>query len=197
LTESTWGITGITIIVPLKAAPGKPWVFRADRVGREPSDFDLALLANGFYIVAAPVVAQAGPMQKEWDSLYYLLTANGFSKKPVLEGTGAGAGEAYAWAILNSEHVSTIFSINPELRSLQTKASSFDRLDVFVRAGISLINICGSLDPLLKENTLAVERRYKQLGGKMKVIVHERQGHYVSDSDDPKKVVDFILQNNL
>jgi hypothetical protein len=196
-TESTWGITGITIIVPLKPAPGNPWVFRADRVGREPSDFDLELLANGFYIVAAPVVAQAGPLQKEWDSLYNLLTTNGFSKKPVLEGTGAGAGEAYAWAILNSGHVSTIFSINPLLHSLQTKTPSFDKLEVLVHAGISLINICGSLDPSLKENTLVVESRYKRLGGKVKVIIHEGQGHYISDPGDPKKVVDFILQNSL
>jgi hypothetical protein len=114
-----------------------------------------------------------------------------------LEGTGTGAGEAYAWAISNPEHVSTIFSVNPQLRSLQTKTALFDRLDTLVHAGISLINVCGSLDPLLKENTLAMEKRYAELGGKMKVIIHEGQGHFVSDPDDPKKVIDFILQNNL
>ncbi len=197
VTESTWGITGMTMIVPVKPAPGKPWVFRADRIGREPSDFDLALLASGFYIVAAPVLAQAGPLQKEWDSLYNLLTSNGFSKRPVMEGNGTGAGEAYAWAISNPEHVSTIFSVNPQLRSLQTKTILFDRLDTLAHAGISLINVCGSLDPLLKENTLAVEKRYAELGGKMKVIIHEGQGHFVSDQDDPKKVIDFILQYSL
>jgi hypothetical protein len=196
-TSSTWGITGMTIIVPLRPAAGKPWVLRADRVGREPSDYDLALLAKGFYIVAAPVTEQAGPLQKQWDSLYYLMTVNGFSKKPVLEGTGAAAGEAYAWAILNTRKVSAIFSINPVLRSLQSKTIISDSLNLLANENIVLVNVCGALDPWFKENTQVVEKRYNQLGGKIKVILHEGQGHFVSGTDDPDKVVDYILRNTV
>jgi hypothetical protein len=193
-TSSNWGITGITVIIPGNPAAGNPWVLRADRIGREPSPYDLALLAKGFYIVAAPVTSQAGPLQKEWDSLYNLLTANGFSKKPVLEGTGTGAGEAYAWAVLNPSRVSTIFSVNPVLRSLQTKTAAIDNLNTLAHASISIIDICGALDPGLKENTLSVEQRYKQFGGKIKVIIHEQEGHFLSPSNDPETLVDFILQ---
>jgi pimeloyl-ACP methyl ester carboxylesterase len=195
-TGSTWGITGMTIIVPKVPAADKAWIFRANRIGREPSDVDLAFLAKGFYIVAAPVVSQAGPLQKEWDSLYTLLSSSGFSNKPVLEGTGAGAGEAYAWAILHPDRVSAIISVNPVLRSLQTNDSIVNKLNLLARAGILLINICGSDDPWINENTLAVEKRYKELGGEMKVIIHKGEGHFLSSSDDPKKVADFILQHN-
>ena len=34
-TESQWGLTGMAVIVPKAAAPGKPWVFRADPIGRD------------------------------------------------------------------------------------------------------------------------------------------------------------------
>ncbi len=61
-TDSPWGITAMTVIVPGTAAPGKPWVFRADRIGRNSEVVDLALLAKGFHIVAAPVTAQRGPV---------------------------------------------------------------------------------------------------------------------------------------
>ena len=52
-TGSPWGITGMAIIVPKTAASGKPWVFRADPIGRNAA-VDQALLARGFHIVVAP-----------------------------------------------------------------------------------------------------------------------------------------------
>ncbi len=56
------GVEGtITVIVPKTAAAGKPWVFRADFVGRD-AVVDLALLAKGFHIVTGPVPYNAdGP----------------------------------------------------------------------------------------------------------------------------------------
>ena len=63
-TKSPWGVTGMAVIVPRTVAPGKPWVFRADRIGRDAAVVDLALLAKGFHIVAAPVVAQSGPVTR-------------------------------------------------------------------------------------------------------------------------------------
>src|SRR4029453_7123761 len=50
-TRSPWGVTGMALIVPKTVATGKPWVFRADRIGRDAAAVDLALLARGFHIV--------------------------------------------------------------------------------------------------------------------------------------------------
>ena len=44
----------MTIVEPKTAAPGNPWVFRADRVGRKVEVFDLALLRMGFTLSRHP-----------------------------------------------------------------------------------------------------------------------------------------------
>ena len=189
-----WFLTGITVIVPKTPAAGNPWVFRANRIDRaEPSAVDLGLLARGFSIVAAPIDTQPGPDHKEWDSTYQLLTANGFSKKPALEGSGMGAGESYAWAINNPDKVSCIYAENPLMRSiLFPNLSPLDNLASLAQAGIPLLHVCGSLDPLLKDNSALVEQRYKALGGQITVILKDGVGHYPLGPIDPQPVVDFI-----
>src|SRR5262249_4179496 len=155
--------------------PGKPWVFRADPIGRDAA-VDQALLAEGFHVVIAPLVAQAGPVRGQWDELYKRLVAQGFSSKPVMEGAGTAAGGAYAWAIENPEKVSCVYGENPALRSLMAKEPPLDHLDALARAGVPIIHTCGSLDPWLEGQTRVAEKRYKELGGRMTVIVDEGRG---------------------
>ncbi len=193
-TANWLGLTGMTILVPKQPAPGNPWVFKADRIGRETEPVDEALLAKGFYIVAAPVTEQAGPVRKQWDELYQLLTSHGFSSKPVMEGRGAGGGEAYYWAINNPGKVACIYVENPVLRSLQAKAPLTDSLAPLAGAHIPILHVCGSLDPWYPVNTKEVEKKYRQLGGAMKVIVKEGVGHF-EVLQDPKPVVAFILNS--
>jgi pimeloyl-ACP methyl ester carboxylesterase len=194
-TDSPWGITAMTVVVPKSAAPGKPWVFRAERIGRNTEVIDLALLAKGFHIVAAPVTAQSGPVREQWDSVYKLLTDNGFSRKPVMEGAGTAAGEAYAWAVENPDKVSCIYGENPALRSLMSKKAPIDHLAPLAKAGVPLIHVCGSLDPWLDEQTRVVEKRYKELGGPITVIIKEGEGHFPLAPKDPKAVVELITKS--
>ena len=126
-------------------------MFRADYVSRD-SVVDLALLADGFHIVTGPVPYNAdGPSLQSWNAVYKLLTDHGFSKKPVLEGAGGAAGEAYAWAIANPDKVSCIYGENPVLRCTMTKAQPLDNLAALAKAGVPLLHVCGSLDPMLNE----------------------------------------------
>jgi hypothetical protein len=191
-TQSPWGITGLAVVVPKTVAPGKPWVFRADRIGRETGVVDLALLAKGFHIVAAPLVAQSGPVREQWDAVYKLLTDHGFSRKPVMEGAGTAAGEAYAWAVENPDKVSCIYGENPSLHSLMSKSPPLDNLTSLAKAGVPLVHVCGSLDPWLDDQTRVVEKRYKELGGRITVIVKEGEGHHPLAPKDPKVIVDLI-----
>jgi hypothetical protein len=192
-TSSTWGITGMTIILPKKAAPGHPWIFRADRIGREAEPVDLALLAKGFTIVAAPVTEQAGPLRKQWDEVYQLLTSQGYSSRPAMEGTGAGGGEAYYWAIGHPNEVSCIYVLNPVLRSLQAAGPLTDSLAGLAKAAIPILHVCGSLDPWYAVNTVVTKAKYRQLGGHMKVMVKEGAGHFDALPPDPAPIVDFIV----
>ena len=62
----------MSIVVPQKPAPGKPWVFHPSFLERD-SAVALALLAKGYYIVLPPI-SGTGAVQKEWDEVY---TADG------------------------------------------------------------------------------------------------------------------------
>ena len=65
---------------------------------------------QGFHIVTGPVSTDAnGPVREQWNAVYKHLTDHGFSRKPVMEGAGTAAGEAYAWAIENPDKVSCIY----------------------------------------------------------------------------------------
>ena len=191
-TDSPWGLGGMAVIVPKVAARGKPWVFRADPIGRDAA-VDQQLLARGFHIVVAPLISQAGPVRGQWDDVYKKLVDQGFTRKPVLEGAGTAAGEAYAWAIANPDKVSCIYGENPSLRSLMAKEPPLDHLDALAGAGVPLIHACGGLDPWLDGQTRVVERRYKELGGRMTVIVDAGRGHHPTAPRDPRPVVEFIL----
>ena len=133
-----------------------------------------------------PLTAQSGAVREQWDATYKLLTDHGFSRKPVLEGTGTAAGEAYAWAIENPDKVACIYGRNPVLRSLMSKTPPLDNLAPLAKAGVPLLHVCGSLDPWLADQTRVVEKRYKELGGPITVIVKEGEGHLSARTEGPE-----------
>ena len=132
---------------------------------------------------------------EQWNATYKTLIDNGFSKKPVLEGIGAKAGETYAWAIANPDKVSCIYARNPFLHSLMAKTPPNDDLAPLAKAGIPILHDCGGLDPWLNDQTRVVENRYKRLGGHITVIVRRGEGHFPLSPKDPASVVDFILKH--
>jgi hypothetical protein len=183
----------MSIVVPQKPAPGKPWVFHPSFLERD-SAVDMALLAKGYYLVLPPI-STPGAVQKQWDEVYQRMVDNGFAKKVVMEGTGAKAGESYAWAIANPDKISVIYARNPLLRSMMSKTPPIDNLAPLAKAGVPILHDCGSLDPWLKDQTRVAEKRYKELGGKMTVLVSKGEGHFPLSRKDPKPVVDFILSH--
>jgi pimeloyl-ACP methyl ester carboxylesterase len=186
--------TSTAVIVPSTDAAGMPWVYRAGFVFRD-AKIDQELLARGFHIVTAPVTTNAdGPLMKDWDVAYEYMIGHGLSKKPVIEGAGGGAGEMYAWAIENPGKVSCVYAENPRMRSALAKSQPLDNLAPLAKANVPLLHVCGTLDPWFKDNTLEVEKRYKQLGGKIQVIVKRGVGHTPLAPDDPTPVVDFIVR---
>ena len=184
----TFSLDAMSIIVPKTVAQGKPWVFTGDPIEKN-STVEQALLAKGYHIVIVP-----GMEQKRWDDTYKLLVDNGFSSKPVLKGTGPKAGEAYAWAVANPGKVSCIYARNPLMRSLMAgNAQPIDNLAALAKAGVPVLHDCGASIPGWMSQTRVVEKRYKELGGKITVIVREGEGHFPLSPKDPKTVVDFIL----
>jgi pimeloyl-ACP methyl ester carboxylesterase len=184
-----------TILVPKTSAPGKPWVFRADWVERD-AVVEQALLAKGFHIVTGAVPYNAdGPLPAQWNAIYNHLVAHGFSPKPVMAGAGGAAGEAYAWASANPDKVSCIYAENPLLHSNMGQVQPLDNLGPLAKAGVPILHVCGAEDPWLDSQTRVLEKRYRELGGKVTVLVQKGQGHYPLAPNDPKPAVDFITSN--
>ena len=193
-TSGKFRTGGMSIIVPKTVAPGKPWVFTGDPIERD-ATVEQALLAKGYHILIVSPLG-SGMTQKQWDDAYKLLVDNGFSNKPVLKGTGPKAGEAYAWAVANPDKVSCIYARNPLMKSLMAgKEQPIDNLAALAKAGVPVLHDCGALDPWLDNQTRVVEKRYKELGGKITVIVRAGEGHFPLSPKDPKSVVDFIIKN--
>jgi pimeloyl-ACP methyl ester carboxylesterase len=190
------GIRGsIGLIVPKVEMAGKPWVFRADLVGRD-AVIDLELLAKGFHIVTGPVPYDTdGPVLQQWNAVYKHLVDQGFSKKPVMEGAGGAAGAVFAWAIENADKVSCIYCENPILRSSMPKTQPLDNLAPLAKANVPLYHVCGSRDPWLNSQTRVVEARYQKFGGQMTVVVKKGEGHYPLAPLDRSPVIEFILKN--
>jgi hypothetical protein len=195
-TSSQWGVTGLAVIVPKTVARGKPWVFRADAITRDAA-IDQALLAHGFHIIIPPLTAQSGAVRTQWNNAYQLMTGHGFAKKPVLEGTGTAAGEAYAWAIENPDKVTCIVGQNPALRSLMSKTSPLENLSPLARAGVPLLHVCNKTDPWFNEQTKVVEQRYKEFGGQIAVIINESDDRSPLGAAAQSRAVDFIIGKTL
>jgi hypothetical protein len=74
-----------------------------------------------------------------------------------------------------------------------TKAQPLDNLAPLAKAGVPVFHVCGGLDPMYTSQTREAEKRYKELGGSMTVILQEGAGHYPTAPLDPNQVVDFIV----
>lgn len=120
---------------------------------------------------------------------------HGFSAKAVVEGAGGAAGEAYAWAVENSDKVACVYAENPVLRATMSKTPPLDNLSPMAKAGVPLLHVCGSLDPWLESQARVAEARYKQLGGQLTVTVKEGEGHYPLAPKDTGPILEFIARN--
>jgi len=134
----------MSIVVPQNPAPGKPWVFYASFLERD-SAVALALLDKGYYIVL-PQSRIREPSKSSGTRSISGWSRTDFQKKVVMEGTGAKAGESYAWAIANPDKVSVISARNPYLHSLMSKTQPLDNLAPLAKAGVPILHDCGSLD---------------------------------------------------
>lgn len=189
--NSPWGATAASVVVPNVIAAGRPWIFRAGFIERD-AMVDRALLAKGYHIVTAPIPVRVQTLRTEWDATYQLMVDHGFSRHPVLEGTGTDAGELYAWAEDNPDKVGCVLAQNPALRSLIAKTPPLENLVPLAKAAVPILHVCGSLDPWLGSETRALEKRYRELGGSITVLVREGEGHFPVGTFDVRPIVDFV-----
>jgi len=161
-------------------------------------------LAAGIAIAGVDVGESHGsPKGREgFSALYRELTERrGFSRTPVLLARSRGGLQLYNWAAEHPESVGGIAGIYPvgNLRSwpgLDKACSAYgltaaqlgeqlaqhdpiDRLAPLAKAGVPIFHIHGDADMLvpLADNSAELARRYRALGGSMRLRVPPGQGH--------------------
>jgi fermentation-respiration switch protein FrsA (DUF1100 family) len=77
------------------------------------------------------------------------------------------------------------------------KFNPIDNLAPLAKAGAPLLHVVGDADNIvpLEENTAIVEKRYKELGGQITVIVKKGISHHPHSLQDPAPIVDFVLKH--
>jgi pimeloyl-ACP methyl ester carboxylesterase len=177
------------VVVPNEAAPGHPWSWRGCYWDHQPQT-EIELLKRGFHVayISANAILKPG---KEWDAWYEFLTGqHGLSKKPAFVGMSRGGEYSYTWASAHPDKVSCIYADNPGVNK-----EALSRLGDLAGYDVPLLHICGSMDPLLGENSTAIENIYQQLGGRISVMIKEGFSHHPHSLRDPKPIADFIEQN--
>jgi pimeloyl-ACP methyl ester carboxylesterase len=78
------------------------------------------------------------------------------------------------------------------------KGNPVDNLEPLAKAGIPLLHVCGGADKIVPvaENTAVLEKRYKALGGSIKVILKKGVGHHPHSLKDPEPIVSFVLKHS-
>lgn len=104
-------------------------------------------------------------------------------------GRGKGKGSPADWKnLLNAYKVT-------EQEALSGKLDAVNRLAPLAAAHIPILAIVGDADDLVpvEENTAVIEKKYRSLGGSIRVIHKPETGHHPHSLANPAPIVDFIL----
>lgn len=161
-------------------------------------------LTNGIAIAGIDVGESYGsPTGRAHFTAFYkeLVERRNFSRKPCLLARSRGGLMLYNWAVEHPASVAGIAGIYPvcDLRSYPglnkacsaygmpskqladqlTQHNPIDRLAPLAKAGVPVFHIQGDSDKLvsLEDNSAIVAKRYRELGGNMRMRIPAGQGH--------------------
>ncbi|MEO6873334.1 MAG: prolyl oligopeptidase family serine peptidase [Opitutaceae bacterium] len=212
------------LIVPVKAAPGNPWIWRPEWFGDFPQ-VDLALVARGWHVGYINVKDMyGGPHSLAlMDAFYHRVTKDyALAKRVVLEGFSRGGLCAFNFVAKWSDRTSALYldaavldlnswpsprsplwaeaaasyGLTPE-QLAKAKVSPLDHIATVARAGIPIYCVSGDADesvPYLENTALLVER-YRAAGGVIEVVVKPGGKHHPHSLADPTPIVEFLLQH--
>ena len=106
-------------------------------------------------------------------------------------GIGEGPGSAENWSKLMED-----YNFASEQEALDYSGNPIGNLEPPAGERIPLIHVSATDDEIvpIAENTDIVEKRYKRLGGRIKVFRHSGK-HHPHGLGNPEPIIDFILEN--
>lgn len=154
----------------------------------------------------------------------HLVTHFGLASRVVLEGFSRGGLYAFNFAAVHPNRVASLYLDAPALdirswpgRNRDSKewkeclaaynlteeslvafrGNPLDRVALVARGGVPIIVVCGDADTTVPyaENTAILEKRYRELGGTIEVILKPGGEHHPHSLKDPTPIVNFLLQH--
>lgn len=142
-------------------------------------------------------MSRGGLMIYQWAAAHPDKVACLYADAPVCDirswpgGKGTGKGSPPDW-----EKCLAAYGLTEE-QAATAKVSPIDRLEPIARARIPALHVVGDADDVVpvSENTAILEQRYRALGGPIRVIHKPGVGHHPHSLEDPKPIVDFIMEH--
>jgi hypothetical protein len=178
-------------------------------------------LDNGIAIAGIDVGESYGnPAGRTHFTAFYqeLIGKRGFSRKPVLLPRSRGGLMLYNWAAEHPESVGGIAGIYPvcnlrswpgldqacgaygltaaQLAEQLAQHNPIDRLAPLAKAGVPIFHIHGNADDVvpLKDNSALLAKRYRELGGNMRMRIPASQGHNMWEGFfQCEELVEFVI----
>jgi pimeloyl-ACP methyl ester carboxylesterase len=154
----------------------------------------------------------------------HLVAHAGLASRVVLEGLSRGGLYAFNFAVAHPTRVAALYLDAPVLdirswpgRNRTSKewreclaayglteetvgafrGNPLDRIATVAKAGVPIIAVCGDADLSVPftENSAILEKRYREFGGTIEVIVKPGVGHHPHSLKDPTPIVDFLVKH--
>ncbi len=71
----------------------------------------------------------------------------------------------------------------------------FEKLYDLARADVPVLQVCGTIDPILGKNASAIEAIYQEFGGRISMMIKEGYAHHPHSLRNPKPIADFMEQS--
>lgn len=201
-----------------------PWVWYAPVIGHPNTSHAWMLrqwLAKGIGMAGVEVGESYGSPRgrKVFSALWETLTTRyGMSERPCLLPQSRGGLMLYNWAAENPERVACIAGIYTvcdllsypglekasgaygmdaaDLEARLAEHNPIDRLALLAKAGVPILHVHGDADRVvpLDKNSGELARRYRALGGQVRLIVIPGKGHQVCpEFFQCQELVDFVI----
>lgn len=215
------------LVLPAQPAPGRPWIWRTEFFGHEPQADLALLGRGWHVAYMDAKNLYGAPKAMAWFGRFYahVVVHHGLASRVVLEGFSRGGLYAMNFAIAHPSRVAALYLDAPVLdirswpggnrqskewaqcleayglneASLATFRGPLERLRPLAAAGVPILAVCGDADRVVPyaENTAVLERRYRELGGPIEVILKPGVDHHPHSLKDPAPIVDFIVGRAL
>ena len=178
----------------------------------------------GFIGVAGNLVGDPKSLD-HWEPFYEMMVGKGFSPRPVMFGQSRGALYIYNWALRHPDRIGCLYGDNPvcdfrswprgkdpalwqrvldtyhfssDAEAVAWRGNPVDQLEKLARAGIPVVHVAATGDTTvpIAENTDVVEKRYRELGGNIRVF-RQAGEHHPHGLPDSTPVVEWIMANSL